>query len=83
MILLLGASGYIGEAFVKELQRRKKEFVALSRKQTDAATLVRSRHPSRWAGRDDSLNGTFLLLTGLSKRRLEEEGCAIYDLAGE
>jgi len=35
MILLLGASGYIGEAFAKELQRRKKEFVALSRKQTD------------------------------------------------
>ncbi len=35
MILLLGASGYIGEAFAKELQRRKKEFVALSRKQMD------------------------------------------------
>lgn len=35
MILLLGASGYIGEAFAKELQRRKKEFVSLSRKQMD------------------------------------------------
>jgi dTDP-4-dehydrorhamnose reductase len=35
MILLLGATGYIGEAFAKELQRRKKEFVTLSRKQTD------------------------------------------------
>jgi dTDP-4-dehydrorhamnose reductase len=35
MILLLGASGYIGEAFAKELQRRKKEFIALSRKQMD------------------------------------------------
>ena len=35
MILLLGASGYIGEAFAKELQRRKKEFLPLSRKQTD------------------------------------------------
>ena len=35
MILLLGASGYIGEAFVAELQRRKKEFVPLSRKQVD------------------------------------------------
>ena len=35
MILLLGASGYIGEAFVKELQRRKKEFLPVSRKQTD------------------------------------------------
>jgi dTDP-4-dehydrorhamnose reductase len=35
MILLLGASGYIGEAFVAELQRRKKEFIPLSRKQLD------------------------------------------------
>jgi dTDP-4-dehydrorhamnose reductase len=33
MILLLGASGYIGEAFATELQRRKKEFIPLSRKQ--------------------------------------------------
>jgi len=35
MILLLGASGYIGEAFVRELQRRKKEFIPLARKQVD------------------------------------------------
>ena len=35
MILLLGASGYIGEAFVAELQRRKKEFIPLARKQAD------------------------------------------------
>jgi len=35
MILLLGASGYIGEAFAKELQRRNKEFISLSRKQVD------------------------------------------------
>ena len=35
MILLLGASGYIGEAFVTELQRRKKEFIPLSREQVD------------------------------------------------
>jgi len=35
MILLLGASGYIGEAFARELQRRKKEFLPLSRKQVD------------------------------------------------
>jgi len=35
MILLLGASGYIGEAFAKELQRRKEEFLPLSRKQVD------------------------------------------------
>jgi UDP-glucose 4,6-dehydratase len=35
MILLLGASGYIGEAFTKELQRRKMDFVPLSRKQID------------------------------------------------
>jgi len=35
MILLLGASGYIGEAFAKELQRRKVDFIPLARKQTD------------------------------------------------
>lgn len=35
MILLLGASGYIGEAFAKELQRRKKDFLPLSRKHVD------------------------------------------------
>jgi dTDP-4-dehydrorhamnose reductase len=35
MILLLGASGYIGEAFAKELQRRKTNFVPLSRHQVD------------------------------------------------
>jgi dTDP-4-dehydrorhamnose reductase len=35
MILLLGATGYIGEAFAQELTRRKKDFVALSRKQVD------------------------------------------------
>ena len=35
MILLLGASGYIGEAFAKELQRRQKEFVSPSREQMD------------------------------------------------
>ena len=35
MILLLGASGYIGEAFAKELQRRKKDFLPMSRRQVD------------------------------------------------
>jgi dTDP-4-dehydrorhamnose reductase len=35
MILLLGASGYIGEAFAKELRRRKIDFVPLARKQID------------------------------------------------
>ncbi|HTX21450.1 MAG TPA: sugar nucleotide-binding protein [Candidatus Aquilonibacter sp.] len=35
MILLLGASGYIGEAFASELQRRGKAFVPLSRRQVD------------------------------------------------
>jgi dTDP-4-dehydrorhamnose reductase len=35
MILLLGASGYIGEAFAKELQRRKTAFTPLSRGQVD------------------------------------------------
>jgi dTDP-4-dehydrorhamnose reductase len=35
MILLLGASGYMGEAFVKELQRRKTNFIAPARRQMD------------------------------------------------
>src|SRR5690242_19389255 len=35
MILLLGASGYIGEAFATELKRRKTEFIPLSRKEVD------------------------------------------------
>jgi dTDP-4-dehydrorhamnose reductase len=35
MILLLGASGYIGKAFATELQRRKIKFIPLSRKQVD------------------------------------------------
>jgi dTDP-4-dehydrorhamnose reductase len=35
MILLLGASGYIGEAFAKELRRRKADFIPLSRMQVD------------------------------------------------
>ncbi|HSY74711.1 MAG TPA: sugar nucleotide-binding protein [Dongiaceae bacterium] len=35
MILLLGASGYIGEAFAKELRRRKMDFIPLARKQVD------------------------------------------------
>jgi UDP-glucose 4,6-dehydratase len=37
MILLLGASGYIGQAFVRELQRRKLPFMPLARKETDYA----------------------------------------------
>src|ERR1035437_2226791 len=35
MNLLLGASGYIGQAFAHELGRRKIDFVPLSRKQVD------------------------------------------------
>jgi len=35
MILLLGGSGYIGEAFTRELWRRKKAFAALSRQDVD------------------------------------------------
>jgi dTDP-4-dehydrorhamnose reductase len=35
MILLLGSTGYIGQAFAAELQRRGKKFVTLSRAQTD------------------------------------------------
>jgi dTDP-4-dehydrorhamnose reductase len=35
MILLLGASGYIGQAFALELQRRGQKFIPLARRQTD------------------------------------------------
>lgn len=35
MIILLGASGYIGEAFVAELKKRKIDFLSISRKQAD------------------------------------------------
>jgi len=35
MILLLGASGYIGEAFARELQRRKCPFTPVSRRDVD------------------------------------------------
>jgi dTDP-4-dehydrorhamnose reductase len=35
MILLLGATGYIGKAFASELQRRKADFIPLTRKQVD------------------------------------------------
>ena len=35
MILLLGATGYIGEAFARELERRNESFTALSRKTVD------------------------------------------------
>jgi dTDP-4-dehydrorhamnose reductase len=35
MILLLGATGYIGEAFVRALRERNQSFTALSRKQLD------------------------------------------------
>ncbi len=35
MILLLGATGYIGQAFAKELQRRNENFIPLSRQQVD------------------------------------------------
>ena len=35
MILLLGASGYIGEAFVAELKHRRWDYIALARKQLD------------------------------------------------
>jgi dTDP-4-dehydrorhamnose reductase len=35
MILLLGATGYIGQAFARELQQRNEPFTALSRAQVD------------------------------------------------
>jgi dTDP-4-dehydrorhamnose reductase len=35
MILVLGATGYIGQTFVQELQQRKQAFTALSRREAD------------------------------------------------
>ena len=35
MILVLGATGHIGEVFARELTRRKTEFISLSREQVD------------------------------------------------
>jgi dTDP-4-dehydrorhamnose reductase len=35
MILLLGGTGYIGQAFAAELQRRKRPFIALLRREVD------------------------------------------------
>jgi len=35
MILLLGGTGYIGQAFASELQRRNKQFISLSRSEVD------------------------------------------------
>jgi len=35
MILLLGASGYVGQAFARELERRGQPFLPLARRQTD------------------------------------------------
>ena len=50
MILLLGASGYIGEAFARELSRRGKPFKSLSRKELDYTrfeTLLKCLKDSR------------------------------------
>jgi dTDP-4-dehydrorhamnose reductase len=41
MILLLGASGYIGEAFAKELRHRKADFLPLARNQINYARFDR------------------------------------------
>ena len=52
MILLLGASGYIGEAFALELKRRQQEFLPLSRRQVDYSRFdlllefLRAKKPS-------------------------------------
>src|SRR4051794_8381952 len=37
MILLLGASGYIGQAFARELERRQQPFTSLSRREVNYA----------------------------------------------
>jgi dTDP-4-dehydrorhamnose reductase len=52
MILLLGASGYIGQAFAAELQRRNRNFIPLSRREADYTRfgvlleLIRARKPA-------------------------------------
>ena len=52
MILLLGATGYIGQAFAAELKRRQTPFVAISRRETDYTQFtslrqfLRERKPS-------------------------------------
>jgi len=51
MILLLGASGYIGEAFARELQERRVPFLAIARKEVDYTrfddllAMLRARKP--------------------------------------
>jgi dTDP-4-dehydrorhamnose reductase len=51
MLLLLGATGYIGQAFAQELQRRGKDFIAPTRKELDYTRfetllkLLRDRRP--------------------------------------
>ena len=51
MILLLGASGYIGEAFARELQRRGRPFMPVARRQVDYTRfdplleLLKSKRP--------------------------------------
>ncbi len=35
MVVLLGATGYIGQAFAAELRQRQREFIALSRREVD------------------------------------------------
>jgi dTDP-4-dehydrorhamnose reductase len=51
MILLLGGTGYIGQAFAAELQRRNKPFISLSRREVDYTRFdlllgfLRSRKP--------------------------------------
>ena len=51
MIFLLGASGYISQAFLAELQLRKADFLAISREQLDYTSFdvlsgfLRSRKP--------------------------------------
>src|SRR4051794_23481211 len=52
MILLLGATGYIGQAFAGELQKRNLEFIAPTRKELDYTKfgpflrLLRDRKPT-------------------------------------
>jgi len=40
MIVVLGATGYIGQAFVTELNRRQWPFVPLSRREVDYTRFI-------------------------------------------
>ena len=55
MILLLGASGYVGQAFECELKNRCWPFTPLSRKQLDYSRFDLLLYTEPWVSRMESL----------------------------